>query len=208
MQNNSENLANIAADFQPTADEQQVLRGAMDGHNVIFDGAATIRAEFLKILLLGIRADWPMSSAGIQFEGSGVLLEGALDLRHARAKDGGALPAVQIQSCRTLGGIDFSDAKISRLAFDHCTELLLSANRTEIDGDLTLRGAECRGIQLDGVHIAGSLRAEETRLESDQKEIFSAVGAHINGDLMIDRMQSRNCGFDFSNAQIGSGCLC
>jgi hypothetical protein len=185
------------ADFSPL--------GAADG------GKPSIRAGFLRRLLLGLDTSWTVRSPGVRIRG--VRVEGALDLT-----DCSELPALSLEGCDLPEPTDLTRAGIARLAFVRCRMRALAAREARIAGDLDLSGAEPIGaagvetliVDAAGARIGGDARFGGAKLARGELDTHALVldGAEIGGDLRLDNGFDAFGAASMARARIGGSLNC
>jgi hypothetical protein len=154
-----------------------------------------VRAGFLRKLMLGLDAAWPVRTPGVRLKGARI--EGALDLTDCSGAGGAGLPALALIECDIPDAIDVSHARLSRLSLKGSRLSRLLGIEAQIDGELDLcdvaplgaPGAETLTAKLRGVRIDGDLLARGARFarapDSDDDAIM-LQGADISGNALFD----------------------
>ncbi|MET0182042.1 MAG: hypothetical protein ABW199_04060, partial [Caulobacterales bacterium] len=130
-----------------------------------------VRAYFLRRLLIGLNPEWAVRMPGVRVRGARI--EGVLDLSDCSGAGGAGLPALELLDCEIPDGMDFSHARLARLALDGSTLKSLRAHHARFDGPVTFRG------------IAAAVDGEECALDLEGAVIEGAVdgkGAHLACD--------------------------
>ncbi|GAM98600.1 membrane-associated oxidoreductase [alpha proteobacterium U9-1i] len=192
-------MAFDANDLSPH--EQFVLDRTRDGDVADFSamggpGKPQVRAGFLRKLMLGLDAGWPVRTPGVRLKG--VRVEGALDLTDCTGAGGAGLPALALIACDIPETIDLSHARLARVSLHGSQLRALIADETAIDGELDLRaitplsgdpGTETLLVRARGARIDGDVALSGAKLaraaEADDDALF-LQGAEIIGNLMID----------------------
>ena len=160
------------------------------------DGAKpSVRAGFLRKLMLQIDPDWLVRTPGVRLKG--VRIEGALDLTDCSGAGGAGLPALSLENCDIPDVIDLSHARLARFSLEGSRLTRLVAVETGIDGELNLCAvqpggaagqehfiARLRGIRVDGDLLARGAKFARTN-ESNEDVVF-LQGAEINGNVLFD----------------------
>lgn len=179
-----------AAAFQATEAELEVAAAAAVGLRWTFSEPTEIRSVFLRILLLGLRRDWPVAPAGVRLAGeidaaTGrplLTIAGPLDLEHGRSEDGGSLPPLSINNAFFDSRIMMSGCHIADLNLDGCRNLQLFGLHCTIDGDVCLNQVRCVNLTaLVGARIGGSLTANFSCFENRGGISFAAKNAVLGG---------------------------
>ena len=185
------------ADFTPL--------GAADG------GKPSIRAGFLRRLLLSLDPSWLVRSSGVRLRG--VRIEGALDLT-----DCSGLPGLSLDACDLPEPVDMTRAALVRLAFTGCRMRALTAAGAQIAGDLDLSGTEPLGapgaemllVDARGARIGGEARFSSAKLARGEMETHALMldGAVIGTDLRFDDGFDAFGAVTLTRARIGGSLLC
>ena len=174
--------------------ETDLCRRAREGAVADFSGRQTnrtVRACFVRFLLLGGDDDTPVHESGVRIKGA--LIRGKLDLDQCETK--AALDAVD---CEFQGGIVITDAKLENFSLEGCTvasfeEPALSGQaavwgtRAVAKGSIffrretTLEGA----LLMQGAHIAGNLDLSGARISAVGATAVDLENAAIDGDLEL-----------------------
>ncbi|MEL6369762.1 MAG: hypothetical protein AAFY84_08290 [Pseudomonadota bacterium] len=192
-----------ARDYEPTPDEEKVRNAAMAGERCIFDKPTTINAEFLRILMLGVRSDWPVAPIGVIIEGEKpgdedtprlLTIEGPLDLTDARAADGRALPALYIRNAHFTDPVALTGTHLKHLNFGGARGLSVMAEYLQVDCDVWLGGARCRGdMHFGGARIGGQFFADGARFENEGGHALDLQGASVKGGVFLDNAIAKGC---------------
>ncbi len=153
----------------------------------------SVRAGFLRKLLLGLDSSWTVRATGVRLKG--VRIEGVLDLTDCSGAAGSGLPALSLDSCELWEPVDLSRARLARVAFRHCRLRGLIGAESVIDGALDLsdvapRDDELLTVRLRGAQIGGDVIVHRAKLarpvESNDLDVLSLAGAEIGGDVLLD----------------------
>lgn len=142
----------------------------------------SVRAAFVRFLLLGGDEHAPVHERGVRLRGAFV--EGSLDLRGCR------IPAnVTLTHSRFNGQISALDAQVDGLFSLHGSYLTrgLTADRMRCTAGMFLRkGFKTNGeVKLLGVQIGGNLDCSGGLFEVNEGDALSADGADIGGALYL-----------------------
>lgn len=130
-----------------------------------------VRAYFLRRLLIGLNPEWAVRMPGVRVRGARV--EGVLDLSDCSGAGGAGLPALELLSCEIPEPMDFSHARLARLALDGSALRSLKAHHARFDGPVTLRGVTAAldgdvcAVDLEGATIEGAFEAKGAQLACD-----------------------------------------
>lgn len=181
-----------AAAFQPTENELEVAAAAAAGLRWTFSAPTEIRSAFLRILLLGLRRDWPVAPAGVRLAGetddatgrATLTIAGPLDLEHGRSEDGGALPPLSIDNAFFDSRIMMSGCHIADISLNGCRNLQLFGLHCTVDGDVNLNHVECVNLTaLAGARIGGALTANFSRFANKGGIAFALKNAVLGGGV-------------------------
>ncbi|MGQ0532813.1 MAG: hypothetical protein ACT4OF_09020 [Caulobacteraceae bacterium] len=175
----------------------------------------SVRAGFLRKLMLGIDPSWTIRTPGVRLRGARI--EGALDLTDCSGAGGGGLPALALTECEIPEAVDLSHARLARASFAGCRMARLVAVEAEIDGELNLCGvapfeaagtltAKLRGVRVDGDLLARG--AKFARAVDSDDDALMLQGAEIAGNLLLDGgFEAFGCVW-MQNAKIDGGLSC
>ena len=153
----------------------------------------SVRAGFLRKLLLGLDSSWTVRATGVRLKG--VRVEGVLDLTDCSGAGGAGLPALSLESCELWEAVDLSRARLARVSFRCCKLRGLTGAETAIDGALDLsdcgpRDDDVLVVTLRGARIGGDVIAHRAKLarpvEGSDHDALSLAGAEIGGDVLLD----------------------
>ncbi len=189
--------AGEVADFSPL--------GAADG------GKPSIRAGFLRRLMLGLDSSWSVRAPGVRIKGA--RLEGALDLT-----DCSELPALSLDSCDAPDTINLNRASIARLALTRCRLHAVLARDARIGGDIDLSAAEPLGpagaetlcVDISGATIAAAARFSSTKLARGELESHALKldASAIGGDLLFDNGFEAFGAISMQRTRVGGSLSC
>jgi hypothetical protein len=158
--------------------ETHVMTRTRDGEIADFapmtqpDGAKpTLRAGFLRRLLLGLNPDWPVLMPGVRIRGARI--EGVLDLSDCAGAGGAGLPALELLDCEIPEPIDLRHARLARLALDGSKLTRLAAQHARFDGPVSVHAiaaARADGVcalDFEGCDIDGAFEAHDAKLGVD-----------------------------------------
>lgn len=140
----------------------------------------SIRAEFLRFLLLGGDADCPVHECGVQLEGA--FIEGKLNLEAATVQ----FP-LKATFCFFSEKIVVDDARFKSSVNLDCSFLSgLHGARWVVGGQISMRYIESTSqIFLNGAQIDGPIYLGGASVVDNEKSAFSAEGATIKGDVFL-----------------------
>jgi len=175
----------------------------------------SVRAGFLRKLLLGIDPSWTIRTPGVRLKGARI--EGVLDLTDCSGAGGAGLPALSLVECEIPETVDLSHARLARASFAGSRMTRLVAIEAEIDGELNLcevaplegrdtLTAKLRGLRADGDVLARS--AKFARPVDSDDDALMLQGAEIAGNLLLDgSFEAFGCVW-LMNARINGGLSC
>ena len=188
-------LASGLADFQPlNAAEARVVAGLRSGDfDRLGDGslpewddpARTVRAEFIRFLILGGSDECRTHEKGLRL--SGAVVTGILDLEGCR------IPRdIGLKDCRFGATPVLRSAVIDNLFLDGSALPGLQADRLEARGGLSVRGATVTGeIGLRGARIGGNIEADGATIVSPAGMAVDADGLEAQGGFLLRGTQVR-----------------
>jgi hypothetical protein len=199
-------VARSLADFQPLrAAEAKVAAGLGSGDfNRIGNGlcpmgndpARTVRAELLRLLILGGSDDLPMHEKGLRLSGAEVT--GILDLEGCR------IPRdITLTDCRFDASPVLRSAVVDNLFLDGSALPGLQADRLEARGGLSICGATVTGeIRIRGARIGGNLEADGATIAAPDGIAVDADGLEARGGLLLRGANVRG-GINLSGVRLG-----
>jgi hypothetical protein len=177
----------------------------------------SVRAGFLRKLMLGIDPSWTIRTPGVRLRGARI--EGVLDLTDCSGVGGAGLPALALTQCEIPETVDLSHARLARVSFAGSRMSRLVAVEAEIDGELNLcqvapletQGRETLVAKLRGARIDGDVLARGAKfaraLDSDEDALM-LQGAEISGNLLLDgSFEAFGCVW-LMNAKVEGGFSC
>lgn len=141
------------------------------------DDARVIRAELLRLILLGGEDVPRLHEKGLRLRGA--VIEGLLDV------DGCDIGCdIALADCRFNAVPVLQAAAIDTLLLDGCVLPGLRARRLEARGSVYLRAAQVNGeIAMLGARIGGELAFDGSRIDAGGETAFDASHATVRGDL-------------------------
>jgi hypothetical protein len=194
------------ADLQPLrAAEAKVAAGLGSGDfNRIGNGlcpvgndpARSVRAELLRLLILGGSDDLPMHEKGLRLSGAEVT--GILDLEGCR------IPRdITLTDCRFDASPVLRSAIVDNLFLDGSALPGLQADRLEARGGLSICGATVTGeIRIRGARIGGNLEADGATITAPDGIAIDADGLEARGGLLLRGANVRG-GINLSGVRLG-----
>jgi hypothetical protein len=194
------------ADFLPLhAAEAKVVAGLGSGDfNRIGNGlcptgndpARIVRAELLRLLILGGGDDFRLHEKGLRLSGAEVT--GVLDLEGCR------IPRdIALTDCRFDASPVLRSAVIDNLFLDGSALSGLQADRLEARGGLSICGATVGGeIRLRGARIGGSIEADGAKIASADGFAIDADGLEARGGILLRGADVRG-GITLSGVRLG-----
>jgi hypothetical protein len=173
----------------------------------------TVRAEVLKVLLLGARTTEPGYRARLALVGARIA--GALDISDAEIGH-----PLALTGCRFDTTVSLTGTKTHRLDLSGSLLPGLNARQIRVDGDLSMRGCHIHGgLRLGGARISGRLQLHGAKLRNPEGPALDAprltidhsiycaagfvaegeirlVGSSISGGLHMSNVQLINPGGD------------
>lgn len=190
--------------FEPNPVEAEILFHARSGTQAMIGVPGEVRAEFLRILLLGLRKDWPVTVSGVQVFGNGLRITGVLELAEARGKSGGALPPLELQYCTIDEMWDLRGAQLTKLGLTNCNGVRLLAERVEILRSLDLSYSNCAILNFSKAKIGGSVHAIETIVPSVPDMTCQVYFDHVwvSDDFALDQLRCHGNYINLNNIRI------
>lgn len=196
---------NSLADFQPLhAAEAKILAGLGSGDfSRIGDGlrpegndlARTVRAEFLRFLILG-GDDFRLHETGLRINGADVT--GTLDLEGCR------IPRdIALTDCRFDSSPVLRSAIIDNLFLDGSALPGLQADRLEARGGISICSATVTGeIRLRGARLGGNVEADGATIAVPDGIAFDADGLEARGNIQY-RGANISGGINLAGVRLG-----
>lgn len=192
--------------FQPLLPSEEVVLGLLlsGDFDAIGDGRLpevgqnerTVRAEFLRFLLLGGDDNCRVHEKGVQLRGA--LITGVLDLEGCRVHCG-----IALKDCRFEAAPIVRSAIIDNLDLDGSALPGLSAEVVEVRGGVSLVGAEVAGpIKIQGSRLGGPLNCDGAKIASPK--LISLVGDLIVARSIVMRGASVVGGISLVGAKLSS----
>ncbi|WP_256326718.1 hypothetical protein [Pseudomonas sp. UC 17F4] len=140
----------------------------------------SIRADFLRFLLLGGDRSAPVHECGVQLAGAYIV--GTLDLRSS------AVPrSMTLSDCMFSDSPNFTDSKVcGSLVMSGCSSPGLEAERLDVRGAVNLSEYRCFGpMNLRDAQVGGSLYLVRARLNGRKQAALFASRVEIAGSLVM-----------------------
>jgi hypothetical protein len=194
------------ADFQPLhAAEAKVVAGLRSGDfNRIGNGLCPtgndptriVRAELLRLLILGGGDDFRLHEKGLRLSGAEVI--GVLDLEGCR------IPRdIALTDCRFDASPVLRSAVIDNLFLEGSALPGLQVDRLEARGGLFVSGTAVDGeIRLRGARIGGSIEADGAKIASPDGFAIDADGLEARGSFLLRGADVRG-GINLSGVRLG-----
>lgn len=187
-----------------SAAEENILAHLQRGHlNRLGDGSLpdqehperTVRAEFLRLLILGEGGYLPHEK-GPRL--SGAWITGILDLESCR------IPRdIALKDCHFEASPVLRSAIMDNLFLDGSKLPGLQAERLDARGCLSLKGAAFSGpIQLQGGRIGGSVEADGVSLAAPGDVVLDAESLEARGSILLRGAQISG-GINLSSVRLG-----
>lgn len=169
----------------------------------------TLRAGFLRKLLLKLDPTWPVQAPGVRINGARI--EGALDLTGC---SGDRLPALALTACEIPQPVNVSAAHLSALSFAGSRLAQIDADAARLDGDLDLAGSAPLGapghetltVRARGLRVDGAVNANGAKLaRAIDAQDFALMldDADITGGVSLDGEFESFGGVSLAHARIG-----
>ncbi|MBY0564781.1 MAG: hypothetical protein K2P58_11405 [Hyphomonadaceae bacterium] len=158
----------------------------------------SLRAGFIRKLLLGLDPAWAVQAPGVRIKGARI--EGELDLSGCSGSGDKGLPALRFDACDIPERMNFSGARLAQLCLRQCAFTHLVAHAIVVDGvfDFSEAHAPSEGgacwIDARGAKIAGrvegggaKLRIEDGQAREDGVQKFALVlrEARVSGGVAL-----------------------
>lgn len=181
------------------------------------DAKPTVRAGFLRKLMLELDPAWAVRAPGVRIKGARI--EGALDLTDCSGAGGVGTAALRLEACDVPDLIDVSHARLAQLTLKDCRVRRLAAVGAAVEGELSLAGArpfgspgaEAFSADLRAAHIGGDLRATGAcfaRMAESSEPVLVFDGAEIDGDVLLDRGFEALGAVSLASARIAGALRC
>ncbi len=167
-------IAEFRTTESPTPAEEALIKACQAGDPCILgngtlppEGGPTlerrIRAELLRLLILGGTRNCRLHLSGIRLEGAQITE--MLDLRFCKAKG-----RCVLKNCRFDQKLQIAQAEFAHLSLERSWVPGISAQLMKVEGDIILRGLISIGtINLPGTKIGGRFSCIDAVLEGDPK---------------------------------------
>ena len=167
--------------------------------------ALTVRAAFLRFLLLGGDEQAPVHERGTQLRGA--VIDGPLDL------SGCLIPHnILLHRCQFTHHFSAQDAQVQGLVTLDGSHMLggIDADRIQCEGGLYLReGFKATGeVRLLGAQIDGNLDCNGGQFEVKKGNALSADGSVVKGDVFLNEGFKATGEVRLMGAQIGGSLNC
>lgn len=158
----------------------------------------TVRAGFLRKLLLELDPAWPVQASGVRLRGARI--EGELDLSACAGSGDRGLPSLRLEACDIPERMSLSGARLAQLCLRESAFAHIQAHALVLDGPLDFSHAKPLGekgpcwIDARGAKIAGrvegagaELRIEDGIAREDGVQKFALVlrEAKIGGGVSL-----------------------
>lgn len=183
---------------------QRTREGAVADFSTLTGGDGsqrTVRAGFLRMLLMGVNEGWPVQLTGVRIKGARI--EGQLDLSDCAGAGGAGLPALALEGCEIESLIHIANARFARLSLSHSRLAQVNGRGVVIDGPLSFAGVKpfAEGDAAEAwlcfrnAAIAGDCSGRGARLvmgasAPEGVRAFTPLdleGARISGNLYLDK---------------------
>ena len=186
-------------DFEPLLPAEEKLRQcAANGQDCIAENFSdqrptesnkqnTIRAGFLRYMIMDGCNQSPVHARGINLVGIFIECNGVLDLEAIQiCKD------LNIRNCLIDGNILLSGATAKNISFEGTKAQALFAERAKIAGSLKLdkNFTSTESVRLSGAHIQGNLSCENAKFYEANNSMI-ANRAKIEGDVDLENVKAK-----------------
>ncbi|WP_259679171.1 hypothetical protein [Pseudomonas vranovensis] len=156
----------------------------------------SIRADFLRFLLLGGDRSAPVHERGVDL--SGAYIVGPLDLRSAVVTR-----SMSLNDCTFSDPPNFTDSQVcGSLVMSGCSSPGLEAQRLEVRGAANLSGYRCFGpMNLRDARVGASLLLIKAKLNGRKQAALVAARIEIAGSLVMPGVLARGM-VSFQEARI------
>lgn len=169
------------------------------------DPKKSVRANFLRFLLLGGDEQAPVHEQGIQLQGAWI--QGPLDLDNCRVQH-----RISLTKCKFDGPIVARDGHIAGLLYLSGSHLLkgLYADRLRCDSGIFLNDSfkSFAEVRLGGAQIGDDLSCTGGQFEPLNGTALSAEGAVIKGSVFLNQSFKATGEVRLLGAQIGGDLTC
>lgn len=195
--------------YEPTEAEQRLITACQKGEHCILSNerptgpteANTIRAELIRLLILGGTKDCGLDDSGVGLKGGWI--RGILDLRFAKGQGGLTLAECYFQNAPYL-----EHARLDQLNLDGSKLPGLRASHLELSGALFLEGTEMTGpLSLVGARIGGQLNCVGAKLDDNGGVALNGQGMTLGDSLFLRAAKVRGC-ITLAGSQIGGQVVC
>ncbi|MCX7304017.1 MAG: hypothetical protein NTV73_06730 [Hyphomicrobiales bacterium] len=161
------------------------------------DPARTVRAELLRVLILGGLDSFRMHEKGLSV--SGACIVGVLDLEGCR------IPRdIRLKDCLFDASPVLRSAIIDNLFLDGSALPGLQADRLEARGGLSIRGSTVTDvIRLAGARLGGNIEADGATISAPDGVAINAEGLEARGGVLLRGADIRG-GVNLSSARLGA----
>ena len=162
-----------------------------------------IRAEVLRLLILGTTPDGPTHEWGVKL--GGAYITGDLDLSFGTERG-----ATGLFRCRMDGDLDALQSRFELLSLKGTSLKSLNAQGAQIKGAVFLNGDfEAEGeVSLSGARIGGQLACEGGTFQNPDGHAIDAQDAEIKGSVFLSNGFTVEGEVSLSGAQIGVQLAC
>ena len=201
-------------DFLPLLPAERCLReAAAKGENCVIDNFIevrpasatkdnTIRAEFLRYLILGGCEKSPIHVRGVNVIGAVITCRETLNLESTSIDKNFAL-----KSCRIEGKLVLTEAKTRNISLEGCSLISLDAEQVRIEGSLEIgRGfVSANTTRLSGAEISGNLICDGAFF-ADPNIALIANRTKVSGDVDLENLIAKGT-VAMTGAEIGGDFL-
>lgn len=161
------------------------------------DPDLTIRADLIRLLILGGTAECGLHEAGVHLVGAFVT--GELDLRFATGRG-----RLELNECRFDQMPRLDQARLDELSLEGSHLPGLFAQGAQIKGNLFLRRLTAtRTVELNGAQIGGQLACEGASLNGGGGDALNAQQAKVGGGLFFRKLVAVKGRVNLVSAHVG-----
>lgn len=195
--------------YEPTEAERRLIAACQEGEDCILSNerptepteANTIRAELIRLLILGGTKDCGLDDSGVWLEGGWIT--GMLDLRFATGRG-----RLNLDACHFEVEPFLEHARLDRLSFAGSKLPGLWAPYLKVKGSLRLAHAEMTGsTALNGAQIGGQVDCEGAKLDGKGGKALNGQGMTVGESLFLREVTATGC-IALIGSRIGGQLVC
>jgi len=195
--------------FKPTETERRLIAACQEGEPCILSNerptepteANTIRAELIRLLILGGTKDFGLHESGVWLEGGWIT--GGLDLRFAKGRG-----RLSLDACHFEERPDLEHARLDRLSFEGGNLPGLWAPYLDLKGSLYLHQSDVEGTcMLIGARIGGQIACVAAKFNGGGAKSLHGQGMTLGASIILHKVTAKGC-IDLNLANIGGQLVC